>query len=333
MMTSGMKLVVSHAGFFTLVQDLGRIGFRRYGVSVGGALDPHALRIANLLVENDEGAAGLEITFGGFRGQFEDRRLVAWCGGSFDVRIGSELLPAGHVGAIEAGEELVINAPKNGCRAWVAISGGIDLPKVLDSRSTDIRAEFGGLDGRVLRAGDVIPLGPPPSGAVEVAGLLRKDRISAWCAPPIWTLTAKDSPTLRFVRGREWDRFDDSAHENFINQAYTVSADSNRMGARLDGPLLWCPNAGDLISEAVAPGTVQVPPSAKPILLLRDCQTIGGYPKLAHVITVDLAAAAQLKQGDHVRFHEISLAEAHRLLFRRERDLGLFRVGLEARAA
>ena len=103
-MRFGMRLTVRQPGFFTLVQDLGRIGFRRYGVSVGGALDPHALRIANLLVENDAAAAGLEITFGGFRGEFEDRRLVAWCGGGFDVRIGTESLPAGHVGAIDAGD-------------------------------------------------------------------------------------------------------------------------------------------------------------------------------------------------------------------------------------
>src|SRR4051812_4459985 len=197
-MRFGMKLTVRHAGFITLVQDQGRIGFRRFGISVGGALDPNAMRIANLLVENDEAAAGLEITLGGFRGHFDDHRLVAWCGGGFDVRIGSVSLPSGHVGAVEPGEELVVNPPRIGCRAWLAISGGIDVPKVLDSRSTDLRAEFGGLDGRALRAGDVIPLGRQPNGADDVAGLLRKDKVSAWCAPANWTSTARNSPTLRF---------------------------------------------------------------------------------------------------------------------------------------
>src|SRR4051794_2866450 len=134
-----MKLTVRHAGFLTLVQDLGRSGYRKFGVSVGGALDPHALRVANLLVENDETAAGLEITLGGFRGYFDDHRLVAWCGGGFDVKVGSVSLPPGHVGAIDPGEELVVNAPTIGCRAWLAISGGIDVPPVLDSRSTDLR--------------------------------------------------------------------------------------------------------------------------------------------------------------------------------------------------
>ena len=332
-MRFGMRLTIRQPGFFTLVQDLGRTGFRRYGVSVSGALDPHGMRIANLLVENDEAAAGLEITWGGFCGQFEDRRLVAWCGGGFDVRIGSEPLPAGHVGAIDAGEELVVSPPNVGCRAWLAISGGIDVPKVLESRSTDLRAEFGGLDGRTLRAGDVIPLGPQTNGAAELSTLLRKDRVSAWSAPAPWTSTAKETPTLRFVRGREWKSFEFSAHQDFVGKTFTVSPDSDRMGARLDGPFLCRTDAGDLISEAVVAGTVQVPPNAKPILLLGGCQTIGGYPKLAHVISVDLSTAAQLRPGDHVRFSELSLAEAHRLLFQRERDLGLFRVGLEARAA
>src|SRR3954464_13355585 len=332
-MRFGGRLTVRQPGFFTLVQDLGRIGYRRFGVSVGGALDPHALRIANLLVENETGAAGLGITFGGFRALFDDRRLIAWCGGAFDVRIGSIALPAGHVGAIDAGEELIVNPPKTGCRAWLAMSGGIELPKVLDSRSTDLRAEFGGLDGRVLRAGDVIPLGTQTNGATEVAGLLRKEKVSAWSAPANWTSTAHVLPVLRFVRGGDWDRFDPSAHQIIGHQIFTVSADSNRMGARLDGPLLWRKDYGDLTSEAVVPGTVQVPPNAKPILLLGDCQTIGGYPKIAHVITVDLAAAAQLRPGDSFRFREVSMAEGHRFLFQRERDLGLFRVGLEARAA
>ena len=142
-----------------------------------------------------------------------------------------------------------------------------------------------------------------------------------------------DSPTLRCVRGHEWNSFDASAHQNLLEKAFTVSAESDRMGARLEGPLLWRAEGGDLISEAVAPGTIQVPPSSKPILLLGDCQTIGGYPRLAHVVMLDMAIAAQLRAGDSVRFREVSLAEAHRLLFQRERDLGLFRVGLEARAA
>ena len=150
-----MNAVVTRAGFLTSVQDLGRTGFRQFGVSTSGALDSFALRVANLLVGNDEGAAGLEITLGGLQLRFEDERIVAWCGGEFDVQIGSRALPAGHVAHLQAGDELKFGRAQIGCRCWLAISGGIDVPVVLGSRSTDLRANFGGLEGRTLRDGDV----------------------------------------------------------------------------------------------------------------------------------------------------------------------------------
>ena len=149
-----MNAVVTRAGFLTSVQDLGRTGFRQFGVSTSGALDSFALRVANLLVGNDEGAAGLEITLGGLQLRFEDERIVAWCGGEFDVQIGSRALPAGHVAHLQRGDELKFGRAQIGCRCWLAISGGIDMPVVLGSRSTDLRANFGGFEGRALRDGD-----------------------------------------------------------------------------------------------------------------------------------------------------------------------------------
>src|SRR5262245_25634741 len=154
-----MNAVVTRAGFQTSVQDLGRTGFRQFGVSTSGALDSFALRVANLLVGNDESAAGLEITLGGLQLRFDDERIVAWCGGEFDVQIGSRALPPGHVAHLQRGEELKFGRAQIGCRCWLAISGGIDVPVVLGSRSTDLRANFGGLEGRTLRDGDVLPLG------------------------------------------------------------------------------------------------------------------------------------------------------------------------------
>ena len=151
-----MNAVVIRAGFLTSVQDLGRTGFRQFGVSTSGALDSFALRVANLLVGNDEGAAGLEITLGGLQLRFEDERIVAWCGGEFDVQIGSRVLPAGHVAHLQTGDELKFGRAQFGCRCWLAISGGIDVPVVIGSRSTDLRANFGGFEGRALRDGDVL---------------------------------------------------------------------------------------------------------------------------------------------------------------------------------
>jgi antagonist of KipI len=317
-----MSVFVERAGFLSSVQDLGRIGFREFGVSSGGALDPFGLRVANLLVGNDEGAAGLEITLGGLQLRFENERVVAWCGGDFDVRIGSRVLPAGHAGAVSAGEKLKIGAPKTGCRSWLSISGGIDVEPVLGSRSTDLRAGFGGFEGRSLRDGDVLPLDMWAGSPIPATG------ISSWTAPHDWVSAAKPKPILRFIRGVDWNRFNASTLQLLTSEAFAVSPDSDRMGVRLEGPALERVDKSDLISEAVAPGTIQVPPSGNPILLLGDCQTIGGYPKMAHVITVDFSVAAQLRAGDHVRFSEVSLADAHRLLLEREREFERFRVGI-----
>jgi antagonist of KipI len=135
------------------------------------------------------------------------------------------------------------------------------------------------------------------------------------------------------VRGADWERFNASSHLALTNEAFMVSPDSDRMGARLEGPELNRTDEIDLVSEAVAPGTIQIPPGGKPIVLLGDCQTIGGYPKIAHVITVDLPAAAQLRANDRVKFREVALAQAHRFLLERERDLQYFRNGLSLRAA
>jgi antagonist of KipI len=323
-----MNLIVKRAGFLTSVQDVGRIGFRQFGVSTSGALDGFALRVANLLVGNDEGAAGLEITIGGLQLRFEDERIVAWCGGEFEVQIGSRALLAGHVAHLQAGDELKFGRAQIGCRCWLAISGGIDVPVVLGSRSTDLRANFGGLEGRRLRDGDQLSLGEfRQSETAAAAG------ISSWTAPHDWASPASRHPSLRFIRGVDWNRFNDVTIQLFTNQQFTVSPDSDRMGVRFDGSELKREDETDLISEAVAPGTIQVPPSGKPILLLGDCQTIGGYPKIAHVITVDLGIAAQLRAGDGVRFFEVSLQDAHRLLMERQCDLERFRVGLSLQRA
>jgi antagonist of KipI len=325
-----MNLQIIRAGFLTTIQDVGRTGFRQFGVGVGGALDMQAMRVANLLVGNDKSAAGLEITFGGLQLRVDDERIGTWCGGDFDVRSGPRLLPAGHAFLLHSGAQLTIDRPKHGCRAWLAISGGIDLPLVLGSRSTDLRANFGGFDGRALRDRDALPLGPNPRRANILIDKLGDEKIAHWKPPHTWSSPAQREPVLRFIRGLDWFRFNDATVQRLTSTAFVVSPDSDRMGVRFDAPELKREDDVDLISEAVAPGTLQVPPSGKPILLLGDCQTIGGYPKIAHVITVDLPIAAQLCAGDEVRFREVLIAEAHHLWRERECHLTQFRQGLEA---
>ena len=323
-----MTVLVRSAGFLTSIQDSGRSGYRQSGVSTGGALDSFALRVANALVGNDDDAAGFELTLGKVRLRFEDERMVAWCGGAFSARIGDAKLPPGHCGFVAKDDELTLVAPDKGGRAWLAISGGVDVPPVLGSRSTDLRGGFGGYEGRALRDGDVLAIGkegrftnrPKNNGGLESA--------APWGAPATWASIVPRKLILRIVKGMDWDRFTRDAQRSLGNDAFTVMSDSDRMAARLEGAPLERTDTGDLVSEAVTPGTLQVPPSGKPILLLGDCQTIGGYPKIAHVITVDLPIAAQLWPGDAVRFHQVSLAEAQEFLREREEDFARFRVGL-----
>jgi antagonist of KipI len=264
---------------------------------------------------------------------FEDDRVIAWCGGAFSVRIGDKNLPPGHVGFVAKDEELTMIAPNSGGRAWLAISGGVDVPLVLGSRSTDLRGTFGGHEGRALRDGDVLSLFKDRSRHCGTDGLRRRFQTAApWGAPATWASVAPENAVLRIVKGTDWDRFTSDAQQSLVASAFSVTSDSDRMGVRLEGLELQRVASGDLLSEAVAPGTLQVPPNGQAILLLGDCQTIGGYPKIAHVITVDFPIAAQLWPGNRVRFQEVSLAEAQALLREREKDFALFRAGVRLHA-
>lgn len=321
-----MIVEIVKAGMLATVQDLGRTGFRESGVPVGGAADPFAARVANALAGNDPGAAVLEITMGGLHLRFSDRRVLAWCGGDYRVIAGSALVPAGRACSAAAGSEVRADLAGDGCRAWLAISGGIDTAPVLGSRSTDLRGAFGGFHGRALRDGDALPLANS-SAAPALDGL------ASFGAPAGWAQPFARPEILCVTPGADLERFSPESRERFFAEEFVVTADADRMGARLDGPALERIDAdGDLPSGPVAPGTLQIPPNGKPILLLADCQTLGGYPKFGHVIAADLPRAAQLRPGDRVRFAEIPLAEAHRLWLERESAWRRFLLGLSLRA-
>jgi len=324
-----MSLCIDRSGSFTSVQAGPRNGSRRFGVSSGGALDLIALRVLNVLVGNEPHAAALEITSGIVRLKFADSRLVAWGGGEYEVRMGRTLLSAGHVARLAETEELTFAGPAKGFRAWLAVSGGIDVPEILGSRSTDVRAHFGGWRGRALQDGETIPLGSHSSRAVGLLKKLEKRKVSDWSAPIEWAHPSTVPPVLHFIRGKDWESFDEASRSSLSSAPFSVAKESDRMGVRLRGAPLKRKDDRDLVSEAVAPGTLQLPPGGEPILLLGDCQTIGGYPKLAHVISADLPRAAQLRPGEGVMFQEVSLTDAHTRLWQIERDLRKFSVGLE----
>ena len=313
---------VISAGFQATVQDCGRVGLRKFGITPGGALDPISLRLANLLVGNLEWTAGLECVSGRLRLRFHDERLMAWSGGEFEVRVGGNLVPILHCARVSTDADVEI-LPQRGGRAWLAISGGINVPEILGSRATDLRAHFGGWKGRALCDGDELPLGVESELCARARDEI-PEHVSDWSAPRF----VGRGKILRIIRGKNWD---DDIGAKLLAQKFRVAMNSDRMGLRLEGEEIAPASRRELVSEAVTPGTIQLPPSGAPVVLLQGCQTIGGYPKIAHVITVDLGYAAQLQPLDEVRFELIELEEARELLREREREIALFRAGLEAR--
>lgn len=313
-------------GLLTVVMDLGRPGYQRHGVGVGGALDRFAARVANILVGNGEDAALLEIAQMGPELIFGRDTLVAWCGGGFEPRLNGEPLPCDRTVCVRAGETLWFGPARSGLRAWLAIAGGLDVPVVLGSRSTYRRAGFGGWRGRALQVGDELPLGTPSEWAR--ARLHRAERFSPWTVRPHTLGQPAEPGTVRAMIGPEWGWFTRESQRQFFSAKWIATHDADRMGERLEGPALGLAKPRELISEGVNEGNVQVPAGGQPIVLLASRQTVGGYPRIAAVASVDLGRLAQLAPGDTVRFKQIALATAHELYLAREHDLNRVRAGL-----
>lgn len=312
---------VRRCGGQVLVQDLGRSGLRHLGVSPGGVCDPRGVRIINALVGNEGGAAVLEIAFGGLELVFSDRRQVAWAGADVTVRCDQVSLPPGRLGTVAAGHRLRIGYARSGCRLWLAVSGGFDVPMVMGAKCTDVRSGFGGWEGRPLVVGDRLPLGPG-----DIVGLSGPSR---WGASEEWVSRGPEASgwQVAVIRGAQWECVHEKSKTAFLGETYTVTAEADRMGVRLQGTALQF-SVGEGPSEPVAPGTIQVPASGQPIVLLTDARTMGGYPRLAHVISPHLARVAQWRTGDEVRFHLVDLAEATRLADEEERELAWFLAGV-----
>jgi antagonist of KipI len=305
-----MAIRVIRPGMLTTVQDLGRRGHLAEGVPSGGAADTFALRVANLLVGNPEDAPALEITLTGPELEFDEAAWVAVGGARF------EGLPAWRPLRVEAGGMLRFGRRTQGCRAYLAVAGGIDVAPVLDGRGTFLAAGLGGFQGRALREGDRVPVAPS-----------RRRPVGRWTIDERVLPRYSTEARVRTLPGAQAGEFGQALG----GSRFAVSAKSDRMGIRLDGPPLVRAGGEEMVSAAVAPGTVQVPPDGHPIILMADAQTIGGYPRVAHVLGVDLPLLAQLAPGDGVRFIASSLAEAHALAHAREHDLALLRQGLAAK--
>jgi antagonist of KipI len=291
-----MSLLVIRPGMLTTIQDLGRWGYQHNGVPVAGPMDSYSHRLANQRLGNTTDAAALEITLLGPELEASAPTTCVVQGARFEATVNGQPVDASRPFIIPAGQRLRFGARQSGSRASLAVLGGFDLPMEFGSRSTSVVSGMGPFNGRPLRAGDVLPVGPQTPATRVVNGR----------PMPL----PESGAVLRIIRGPHDSRFTPTALERLFSARFTITPQSNRMGYRLDGPPLLHSEPADMLSDATPVGSLQVPPSGQPILLMADRQTTGGYPKIGTVITADVPVAGQLAPGHWIEFRECTRAEA-----------------------
>jgi biotin-dependent carboxylase-like uncharacterized protein len=300
---------VQDPGLFTTVQDLGREGFGPLGVSPSGAADAISLRLGNRLVGNAEGAAGLEMTLLGGTFLFPEGSLLALSGSDFGATLDGKPVELLSSFEAKAGQTLRLGPTRTGARCYLCVRGGIAAKLFLGSASTHVLSGLGGHEGRALRKGDVLNVG-------AASGPPRMQRLSARAKQEMQSRKA-----LRITPGPQREWFSESAQRLFHESKYRVAEESNRMGIRLEGAAIPAPSGGEMVSEGVALGAIQVPEGGKPIILFVEQQTTGGYPKIANVISADFHSLGQLRPRDEIRFERVDFATARALLIKQERLL------------
>lgn len=326
-----MSLVVTNGGLLTTVQDLGRKGFLSQGILGSGVMDSISSRIANLLVGNEEEEAVLEMTMIGAKFHSLEHLIVAVTGGGMEPVINGEPFPLARAIHVPPQSEITFKSKRKGCRAYLAISGGIDVPIVLNSRSTYLRAGIGGFEGRALKKGDIIEVKNPPIKAQETSIQSVKERnhlplVEKW---GVRSSQLDNNSTIRIFPGTHYDLFTSESKRQLFYQPYGIDNQSDRMGYRLNAKkTLALKEPFNLLSEAVTFGTIQVPPEGFPIILMADRQTTGGYPRIAQVAAVDLGKLAQLKPADSFKFQKITCQEAERLYFNMEEDFRILKTAI-----
>ena len=310
---------VVEPGILTMVQDLGRYGYSQFGVPPCGASDPFSLRVANLLVGNEEGEACLETAIMGLKLRAIRETIIAITGGDLSPTLNGEPLEMWRTHLVIEGDVIGFPKVRAGCRAYFAIRGGIALPTIMGSKSTYFSGKFGGLEGRALKRGDILftPDAAPSFGKIGIR------------FPGEWTPVYEKEALLRCIPGPQDQHFTDAGFTTFRSSTYRVTSQSDRMGIRLEGPKIERrPDVEEsIISESLIPGAIQVPGDGKPIIILTELVT-GGYTKIATIISADIPRAAQLKPGDRVRFEPIRIEEAHRALKEQEEGLKHFKDSL-----
>ena len=302
----GLKILeILSPGILTTIQDLGRFGCGRYGVAHSGALDAFALRIANLLVGNRQNQACLETMLLGPAMKAVSDTVIAVTGGNLQPQRNRQPIEMWRSHFLKKGDIISFGSAVSGLRAYIAVAGGIDVPVVMGSRSTNLSSGFGGYRGRPLKKNDILSSNKHPEPLLANGRIFNSDWI------PVYT----DSWSLRIIWGPQDDHFPKESRNRFLNASYKMSSNSDRTGIRLDGPAIRQKQdvEASIISEGVVSGSIQIPGDGKPIIILGETVT-GGYRKIATVIAADLPLLGQIKPGDTVRFRAVSLDEAHQAL-------------------
>ena len=298
---------VEAPGLFTTVQDLGREGFGWMGVSPSGAADPISLRLGNRLVGNPANAAGLEMTLLGGAFRFPEGGIVAVTGSDFGAACEKQPVALWTALEVRPGQTLQVGPTRSGARCYLCIQGGISVKPFLGSASTHVLSGLGGLDGRPLRTGDVLTIATTTTTSFHTRSI----------APEILERLGPRK-RLRVTPGPQSQCFPESARELFFAGTYRVTEEANRMGLRLEGTPVTASSAGEMITEGVSLGAVQVPAGGQPIILFVEQQTTGGYPKIANVIAADLSSVGQLRPRDEIQFELVSFERARALLREQE---------------
>lgn len=326
-----MTIKVNKSGLLTSIQDLGRYGSQKYGVIASGAMDTLSHRIANMLVGNSENEAAVEMTMLGAHFEFQSDSMISICGGDLSPILNDRPAKMWRPLFVKKGSVLSFGGAKKGCRAYLAVAGGIDVPEVMGSKSTYLRAGIGGYEGRAIENGDILSVGKMSEQSIKLNEALLDSAPRSeieWSASPEFIPFLREDESVRVIKGRQFDDFSEESKSMIFSETFKITPNSDRMGYRMEGPQLTLEDKTEMISEAVSFGTIQVPADGNPIILLADRQTTGGYPKIAQVASVDLPYLAQFKPGEVVRFKEISLEEAQELLIDNERRLQLLKQGM-----
>jgi biotin-dependent carboxylase-like uncharacterized protein len=304
-------LKIVSPGLLTTIQDRGRFNYQRWGIPVAGAMDEYALRVANILVGNHEDEACLEITLLGPEINFLEPGLISLTGADLGASLNGSPVEPWQSFPVKKGDVLRFAGVSTGCRGYLGIVGGFKIPRVMASKSTYLRGNFGGLKGRSLREGDEL----------DVEHRVSIDKLTPLKLPPDYWYEYVNPYVVRVILGPQDDSFTGEGIETFLQSNYTVSHESDRMGCRLDGPVIKHKKDADIISDGVAMGSIQVPGKGTPIVMMAERQTTGGYAKIATVITPDLWKLAQAKPGDAIKFTAITPEQAREIYIEYENTL------------